>query len=164
MESFFQFWETVEESKKKKLYIMRGLSGSGKSTLAKKLGSNGIVLSTDDFFMQDDEYRFDARKLGEYHKANQERAIEAMRKGISPIVIDNTHTQAWEAKPYVQAGLKYGYDVEFAQPDTPWAFNPEELARRNSHGTPKHVIDKMLGRWEPDMTIDKVMGSKNPFE
>lgn len=36
----------------KKLILMRGLPGSGKSTLAKKLaGANGVVYSTDDFFM-----------------------------------------------------------------------------------------------------------------
>jgi adenylate kinase family enzyme len=36
----------------KKLFLMRGLPGSGKSTLAKNLaGANGVVYSTDDFFM-----------------------------------------------------------------------------------------------------------------
>lgn len=28
-------------------------------------------------------------------------AKEAFEKGISPIIIDNTNTQAWEMKPYV---------------------------------------------------------------
>jgi NEDD4-binding protein 2 len=36
-----------------KLILMRGLPGSGKSTLAKKLaGENGVIYSTDDFFMK----------------------------------------------------------------------------------------------------------------
>lgn len=29
-------------------------------------------------------------------------AKDAMRDGRSPIIIDNTNTQAWEMKPYVQ--------------------------------------------------------------
>lgn len=65
----------------KKLILMRGLPGSGKSTLAKKLaGANGVVYSTDDFFMVKGEYVYDSSKIGEYHNRNLERTIEAMKK------------------------------------------------------------------------------------
>ena len=156
----FKRW--LEDRTDKVLYIMRGLSGSGKSTLARKLGAGGVVYSTDDFFMQDGEYQFDSAKLGEFHKANLRRAVEAMRQGISPIVIDNTHVQAWEAKPYVEAGQKYGYHIEFKQPETDWAFDAEELAKRNSHGTPLSGIRDMLKMWEPNINVDSVLKSKAP--
>jgi adenylate kinase family enzyme len=43
---------------------MRGLPGSGKSTLAKVLaGEHGLVYSTDDFFIQNGEYKFDSKML-----------------------------------------------------------------------------------------------------
>ena len=51
---------------------MRGVPGSGKSTLAKELaGKNGIIYSTDDFFMQNGLYVFDAKMIGHNHEQNQ---------------------------------------------------------------------------------------------
>lgn len=146
----------------KMLYIMRGLSGSGKSSLAQEKGRGGKVFSTDDFFMIDGEYRFDPTMLSYAHLWNQAHAIDAMKKGVSPIVIDNVNSQAWEAKEYVEAGLKYGYQIEFVEPNTPWKFDAEELAKRNKHGVPKEVIEKKLQEWEPDLTIEGVLQSQRP--
>lgn len=57
--------------KEKKLFLMRGMPGSGKSTLAKKLaGQGGVVYSTDDFFMKNGQYVYDAKMIGEYHNKN----------------------------------------------------------------------------------------------
>ncbi len=161
MASFRKF--LLENPIPKMLYILRGISGSGKSSLSQKLGAGGAVFSTDDFFMQSGDYNFDANKFGEAHQWNVDRAVKAMSEGISPIVIDNTNTQAWEAKPYVAAAIQYGYQVEFAEPDTPWKFNAEELARRNKHGVPLDTIQQMINQWEPDLTVDKVMNSKSPY-
>lgn len=141
---------------------MRGISGSGKSTLAKKLGQGGVIFSTDDYFEDGNKYNFDSTKLPEFHKANQDRAIKAMQQGITPIVIDNTHVESWEAKPYVEAGMNYGYKIKFAKPETSWAFNAEELARRNSHGVPLQVIQSMLNKWEPNMNVDSILKSQEP--
>lgn len=63
---------------------MRGLPGSGKSTLAKQLGENGVVFSTDDFFMVGDKYEFNPKLLGQYHQQNLQRTIEAMKKKHIP--------------------------------------------------------------------------------
>ena len=160
MASFRKF--ITENSNPKIVYILRGISGSGKSSLSQKLGAGGAIFSTDDYFMQSGSYNFDASKFGEAHQWNQQRAIKAMSEGISPIVIDNTHTEAWEAKPYVAAALQYGYQVEFAEPDTPWKFNAEELARRNKHGVPLERIQQMLKQWQPNITVDDVMNSELP--
>ena len=51
---------------------MRGLPGSGKSTLARQLLENnnghGIILSTDDFFINsENKYEFDPSKIGNAH-------------------------------------------------------------------------------------------------
>jgi len=103
------------------LIIMRGLPGSGKSTTAWELaGKDGIVLSTDDYFMIDDEYQFNPKKLGAAHKWNQERARQQMGLGVDPIVIDNTNVQPWEAKPYVEMADEMGYEVKIAEPESPW--------------------------------------------
>ena len=155
--------EQQDYNKEKILIIMRGISGSGKSTLAKELGQNGIIFSTDDFFMKNGKYMFDPKKIGEAHQWNLNRAIQAMQQEISPIVIDNTNTQAWEAKKYVEEGKKRGYKIEVREPNTPWKFDAEELAKRNTHGVPKASIEKMLNRWEPDLTEEKILQSKSPF-
>uniref|UniRef100_A0A8B9S882 Uncharacterized protein n=1 Tax=Apteryx owenii TaxID=8824 RepID=A0A8B9S882_APTOW len=51
-----------------------------------------------------------------------------MKNGKSP-VIDNTNIHAWEMKPYVMMARENNYEVIFREPDTPWKFSVQELAR-----------------------------------
>ena len=142
---------------------MRGVSGSGKSTLARKLaeGSDAVIYSTDDFFMVDGRYSFDPKRIGEYHAENQKRTKEAMNQGVGCIIIDNTNTQAWEMRPYVEMALEYGYEVEIKQPD-PVSF--EELMKRQSQRPDKNlseeIIKKMLNRFEHNLTIEQICPNK----
>ncbi len=147
-------------SQQKIMYIMRGISGSGKSTKAKQLVGNGQTFSTDDFFMVKGEYQYDPDMVSDAHSWNKWRVEEAIGKGISPIVVDNTNVEAWEAQPYVRPALKAGYNIRIIEPDTPWAFNAEELAKRNSHGVPKDVIEGMIEKWDKDMTVDSILSAK----
>jgi predicted kinase len=144
----------------KKLYIMRGIAGSGKSTLAKEVGRGGVVLATDDFFTVGDEYLFDPTMLTDAHLWNQGRAIDAMKRGISPVVIDNVNSRAWEAKAYVESGIKYGYQIEILEPNTPWKFDADELAKRNTHQVPKDAIEQKIKEWEPDLTVEDILKSE----
>ena len=153
-----------KQAQQKILYIMRGLPGSGKSTIAEKLGKDGVVLGSDDFFMVDGEYVFDPDALGYAHFWNQGRVEEAMKQQISPIVADNTNVQAWEMKPYVEMAIKYGYKIEFREANTPWKFDAQELAKRNQHGVPLDVIEDKLSRWEPDVTVEEILKSEKPKE
>lgn len=158
---------TDTKEQKKQLIILRGISGSGKSTLAKAIlkdNPNGVVFSTDDYFIdkKTGEYKFDPTLLGKAHSWNQRRAAEAMEKGISPVIIDNTNTQRWEAKPYVETGLKHGYEIVVREPQTPWAKNAEELAKKNKHNVPIESIRAMLARWEDDFSVEAILKSKPP--
>ncbi|XP_021233956.1 NEDD4-binding protein 2-like 2 isoform X2 [Numida meleagris] len=149
----------------KVLIILRGLPGSGKSTLSRVLlgcSRDGIVLSTDDYFRQQDGYTYNAAQLGDAHDWNQKRAKQAMEQGKSPVIIDNTNTQAWEMKPYVEVALEKGYRVEFREPDTWWKFDPEELEKRNKHGVTREKIAQMLERYEYQISIPIVMNSELP--
>lgn len=149
------------DKQEKILYICRGLPGSGKSTMAKQLaGSTGVIYSTDDFFMQNGKYNFNPGKLGEYHQKNFERAKLAMEQGVSPIVVDNTNTTAWEPKKYVQEAIKHGYKIEVKEPNTPWKFDVDELSKKNTHNVPTDSIKKMLNRWHHDLTVDDILNSK----
>lgn len=153
----FKAW--LENQESKVLYITRGISGSGKSTLARSLAPKENIFSTDDLFLVDGEYRFDPKKLAEYHKMNKKRVEEAMKQGMSPIVVDNTNTQAREIKPYVLLADMYDYKVELKEPNTPWKFDADELARRNNHGVPKQSIENMIKRYQNNLTIDDIRNS-----
>jgi predicted kinase len=154
-----------EEKQEKLLVIVRGISGSGKSTLCKtylEKNKEGQVFSTDEFFIKNGKYIFNGKLIGKAHEWNQKRSIEAMEKSCPLILIDNTNTCKWEAKPYVEAGLKYGYNIVITEPTTPWCKDAEELAKRNEHGVPLEAIKMMLNRWEKDFTIENILESEPP--
>lgn len=101
--------ETIKNrlNSEKILIIMRGVPGSGKSFLARQLRGHGVVLSTDDFFINfQGEYVFDRYRLQEAHEWNQRRADERLRDGTNPVVIDNTNLEIWEMQPYVVMALR----------------------------------------------------------
>ncbi|XP_021340102.1 uncharacterized protein LOC110441305 isoform X2 [Mizuhopecten yessoensis] len=142
--------------------MLRGLPGSGKSTLARKLqhttSKPGVVLSSDDYFIQNGIYRFEPHLLSEAHEWNRLRTIQNLHNGCTPVVVDNTNTQVWEMKPYIKQAQKFGYDISFLEPDTQWKFQPKELARRNTHGVPLSKIRMMLERYEKGLTVEQVLG------
>jgi len=78
----------------KKLVIMRGLPGSGKSDAAKRFVGNGIIHSTDDFFIVDGVYVFDERNVSRFHRFNFLSSVGSMQRGLSPIIVDNTNIVA----------------------------------------------------------------------
>ena len=133
-----------------RLVIMRGLPGSGKSTLARKLaGNSGIICGADDYFYDEKGvYQFNPSLLPKAHGACKQKVKTAMEKGISPIIVDNTNTRRSEYRQYVAMAEEHGYNIEFAVPNTPWAWNVEELARKTTHGVPIETIQKMYDRFE----------------
>lgn len=151
----------------KKLVVMRGVPGSGKSTAARlmaSLSSSAKVYSTDDFFIRDGKYIFHHGALGHAHCWNSLRCLVAMVEGCELLVHDNTNTQAWEPRLVVYAASLLGYEIEIVEPSTPWAFDADECAKKTLHGVPVETIRAMLFRWEHDLTVEKVLASKSPFE
>ncbi|KFO33363.1 NEDD4-binding protein 2-like 2 [Fukomys damarensis] len=162
-----QFEEEKLNKLQKLLILLRGLPGSGKTTLSRILlgqSRDGIVFSTDDYFHHQDGYRYNVNQLGDAHDWNQNRAKQAIDQGRSPVIIDNTNTQAWEMKPYVEMAIGKGYRVEFHEPETWWKFDPEELEKRNKHGVSRKKIAQMLDRYEYQMSISIVMNSVEPTQ
>ncbi|XP_008156381.2 NEDD4-binding protein 2-like 2 isoform X1 [Eptesicus fuscus] len=160
-----QFQEEKLNKLQKLLILLRGLPGSGKTTLSRILlgqSRDGIVFSTDDYFHHQDGYRYNVNQLDDAHDWNQNRAKQAINQGRSPVIIDNTNTQAWEMKPYVEMAIGKGYRVEFHEPETWWKFDPEELEKRNKHGVSRKKIAQMLDRYEYQMSISIVMNSVEP--
>ena len=158
--------QPFKKGKNMRLVLMRGVSGSGKSTLARKIAEQeaSVVYSTDDFFMVEGQYQFDPRRLGEFHAANQMRTEMALRDRCPLVIVDNTNCQAWEMRPYVQMALYHGYTVEIVEP-LPVGF--DELMARQAQREDQNkalsgeVVRRMLDRYEKDLTVEQILGSKS---
>lgn len=136
------------------LIMMQGASGSGKSTMAKQLQSiyNAVIYSTDELFIVDGEYKFKPELLGLNHKKNLDRTIKALEAGVT-VIVDNTNTQRWECKPYVEAAIKLGHEIQFVRCSGQY---------QNVHGVPDFKVEQMRNRLE-DLTIENVLASERPF-
>lgn len=151
----------------KLLILVRGLPGSGRSQLAFEtwLGykRTGVVFATDDFFLDaNNNYVYDPTKLQLAHSWNLGRTRESMQRSVSPILIDNTFSKNWEARKYFELALVYGYEVRVKQANTRWAFNPEECARRTKKGLTVQAIDRILFRWDKEITKEKALSAEPP--
>lgn len=143
------------------LILMRGCSGSGKSTLARRLKHSGVLLSTDDYFIdvKRNTYNFDVRCLSEAHQWNQNRARRSMELKRSPVIIDNTNIEAWEMKPYVAMAVQFMYSVELVEPETPWRYRVGQLFTRSTHNVPRKTIEAALDRFDHNITAAQLVRS-----
>ena len=97
------------------LILLRGVSGAGKSTVA-ELFTDAHIISTDDFFMVDGKYQFDANSLVENHMKCTALADKAMNIAEDndvnhTLIVHNTFTKQWEMTPYMILAEKYHYTV-----------------------------------------------------
>ena len=134
------------------LILLRGVSGAGKSTVA-KLFIDATIISTDDFFMKDGKYQFDANSLVENHMkctVKAEQAMDVASRMIEntavnvvkhTLVIHNTFTKQWEMTPYLILAEKYGYTVH-----TIIVENRHES--ESIHNVPQASVDAQRDRFE----------------
>lgn len=121
--------------------ILRGIPGSGKSTVANLFGQMGAVIcSTDNYHMINGEYKFNPKKLGEYHNKNLNNFIEYIQKETQMIIVDNTNIKRNHYLPYIEEAKANGYEI-YAITFVPQ--NIEECIKRNVHGAPEDVIRRM---------------------
>ena len=100
----------------KEVYIVRGCPGSGKSSLAKKIASlhelenkKCVILETDNYFMVDGEYKFDATKLHQNHQKCFSDFLDALNdRHIDVVIVANTFTRKWEYVNYSDAAKDSG--------------------------------------------------------
>lgn len=162
------------------MYIMRGVPGSGKSYTAKQLvdGDTSKIFSTDAFFS--DKYEFDFKLLDKAHNWNQENVREAMQKGITPIVVDNTNILKRDAMIYVIMAKKYQYKPIIKESNSPWWQEIVNLIKNNKKSVNNEAIqqwaDKLAHGFEyegniiknthtvPPWTIHKMLRQYTPYD
>ena len=140
---------------------MRGASGSGKSFLAKQLaGDTGLQFAADDYFLDDQgKYNWSGERVSAAHQWNYECVKKAIDEGISPVILDNTTITKRDlrsAKPIVLYAESKGYDVRIEETKTSWAFDVDELVKRNQHGVNEETIQRQLRRWYPNPTVEDI--------
>ncbi len=164
-------------SMSKELIIMRGTPSSGKSFLAKQLsGDTGSVFSADNYHIEPatGKYNWKPENVKKAHQWNHDRVKEAILQGISPVIIDNTHTRKWELlqlKPLVELAENNGYGVRIEEPNPEWyhwntAFDADALYERNkkTHNVPYETIKKMVNNYDKDVTIEDIKNEFKPKE
>lgn len=124
--------------------INRAVVGSGKSTMAKAIADvvgACVIHSTDDYFMEGGEYKFNPSKLGEYHTLNFEAFKRDCQDDIDCVICDNTNIITDHCKAYVEVAKENGYKVIqlFFEPDS-----LENHLTRNAHNVPKEGIERMI--------------------
>lgn len=122
----------------KTLYLVRGVPGSGKSTFAESICDK--VVSADDYFMDGDEYKFDASKLKYAHRYCQKKTESIMQTG-NDVAVANTFTREWEMEAYYDLAEKYGYMV-FS------VIVENRHCGVNKHGVPGDKVHQMRERFE----------------
>ena len=136
--------------------INRGIPASGKSSFAKKIvevlrakGLSAMSCSTDDFFMVDGEYKFDASQLRKYHLQNQDRFKNTLKDGVDLVICDNTNIEPWEAKPYYEEAKAFNYKViliDFEPRDIQEHFNSQTNEEYN-HNIPFEILETMKEKY-----------------
>lgn len=106
----------------------------------------------------------DFTPLSKMHSLNFKMAKEAMEKGVSPVIVDNTNIKANEPKNYVEAALNMGYadeNIKFVDIGT-GGLSAEELAKRNTHGVPLDKIKSMIQSHKSvgPLSLEKVIKAK----
>ena len=153
---------------KKTVIINRAVPGSGKTTITKciikeleKYKIKVALHSTDEYFMNQGRYEFDARKLDLYHGQNLSEFEASLEKGCAVAICDNTNLAPWQSEPYTNLARKHGYQIIFISLD------PRELDKHveaqkitdekpDAHGVSKKVLKEMIDEYKLyDALLDK---------
>jgi adenylate kinase family enzyme len=150
--------------------ILRGVSGCGKSTLGKSIASAFApekvkICSADTFFMKlsvsddgttSESYQFNVEEIGLAHEACFKSFSSSMDAFKPCIIIDNTNTQEWEFKKYIDEVVTYNqtkssdkqYEIRIAEIVIQDREVFERIQTRNVHSVPISAVQAQWNRWE----------------
>lgn len=136
--------ENVEFENTPTLVIVRGIPGSGKSTFAeycvKKLAEANITAAhceSDDYWMRNGVYKFDARFLHKAHEWCFKKVFESF-KNNKIVFVTNTFTQMKELNPYLKEAARRGLKVTVVRMANEF---------QNQHEVPELTLEAMRNRF-----------------
>ena len=108
LEGMLQPWRSFHTHRRKHVILMRGLPGSGKSYFVEKVKKSCersnvsfAVCSSDRYFTkQNKEYKHSNADVALAHAECRNEFVDAISKGCSIAVVDNTHILKWEYQIY----------------------------------------------------------------
>lgn len=96
------------------------------------------IVSADDYFMVDGEYKFDPKFLGTAHAACLRHFTEVVQDQRAVVVVDNTNCSIPEMVPYAALANAYAHELHIitlvSDPFVSW--------KRNKHNVPFNNIIK----------------------
>ncbi|XP_041934992.1 NEDD4-binding protein 2-like 1 [Alosa sapidissima] len=138
------------------IYILRGLPGTGKSGIAWNLWQEegGEIVSFFDYYRIYHNSQMNTAYFGRAHKWARKTAIDALERGVDPVIINNCNMPRWHMYPYVLMASTRDYWIEFIETEDTWNVPLEELERR-CDDIPLSVLDRMKESYEP---------ARNPYD
>lgn len=110
----------------------------------------------------------DFSNLSRAHETNFKNAVKSIKAGITPVIIDNTHIKANEAKKILVKALELGLDDKMIRIEDIGTngLTAEALANRNTHGVPLEKIETMIQSHKSvgGLTVKKILESKDMFK
>jgi predicted kinase len=136
-------------TRKKTLYLIRGVQGSGKSTIADLIKdgldpigiTDTIVHYEADMFFIDPTthiYKWEPEKIGQAHRWCQGMTDKAMDAGYT-VIVSNTFIKREELRIYEEMAKKHGYTIH------------EIICRgrfQNVHGVPEEKVEQKRKQFE----------------
>ncbi|MEH6459153.1 hypothetical protein [Chitinimonas sp. JJ19] len=127
-----------------RLVLIRGMPGSGKTTLAMGFKVDGYVhFEADQYFLADNEYRFEARKLPAAHAWCLEQTRVALEAGEF-VCVSNVFGTVEDIKPYTQLSMEFQI-VESTYPG------------KSVHNIPLSAIHAMEKSWIPTDRLVEIL-------
>lgn len=125
----------------KNIILIRGVCGAGKSTFSDLLNVQ-LKIAADDYFMVDDEYKWNPENIGLAHYWCRNEVKIAMESGyINSIAVHNTFTTETEMQPYFDLAKQFDFRITTVILEN----------RHNSqsiHNVPIKTIEKMRARFD----------------
>jgi predicted kinase len=132
-----------------RVVVLVGLPGSGKTTWAANQGIKAISSDMVRGLLMDDETAQNAH--AQVFATVRYLLVERLKLGRPLSIVDATHLQPWERKPYFAIATEHGAEVEAVFFATP----TEECKRRNARRArrvPEEALDAMAEKLVPPTT------------